>query len=228
MGIPENRPGPGKFAADFLRKIQALWCSVYVLCVLRGEKVIYGASMKPVDKALYNELLIGCGREWSKRLCQGDDREWKNLHTLDINSDHNPDTVWDLTDFPLPFDDDSFDEIHAYEVLEHTGNQGDYKFFFAQFSEFWRILKPGGVFAGTAPHHTSVWAFGDPSHTRTIQKEQFTFLDQTEYTNQVGKTSMSDFRYLYKADFSIVYLNEGKEALQFVLKAVKPSRIMKG
>jgi hypothetical protein len=36
---------------------------------------------------------------------------------------------------------------------------------------------------------------------------------------------MSDFRYLYKADFAPVHLVEKDDLLQFILKAVKPSRI---
>lgn len=184
--------------------------------------------MGNINKDQYNELLIGCGREWTKRLFQGDNKEWKNLHTLDINPDHKPDIVWDLTHLPLPYDNDSFDEIHAYEVLEHTGSLGDFKFFFAQFSDFWRILKPGGLLIGTSPHFTSPWAFGDPSHTRTIQKEQFYFLDQNEYTQQVGKTSMTDFRNIYQADFSLIFSKEENGGVfQFVLEAIKPSRITK-
>lgn len=176
-------------------------------------------------RANTSELLIGCGQVLIKKVFIEGRREWGKLTTLDINADHKPDVVWDLTKLPLPFEDDSFDEIHAYEVLEHTGAQGDYRFFFAQFTDFWRILKPGGLLIGTCPLPTSVWAWGDPSHTRIVQKEQFVFLDQTQYTAQVGRSAMSDFRYLYKADFAPVHLVEKDEVLQFILQAVMPSRI---
>ena len=149
---------------------------------------------------------------------------WTNLLTVDINPDHSPDLLWDLNNIPLPFEDNSFDEIHAYEVLEHCGRQGDYRFFFSQFSDFWRILKPDGVLIGTCPLCTSVWAWGDPSHTRVIQKENFVFLNQQEYRNQIGVTAMSDFRYLYKADFELPFCSEADDTLMFMLQAVKPSR----
>jgi SAM-dependent methyltransferase len=110
-------------------------------------------------------------------------------------------------------------------VLEHTGAQGDYKFFFAQFSEFWRILKPGGVLIGTCPSRLSPWAWGDPSHTRVIQPEHFIFLDQAQYIAQVGKTAMSDFRWIYQGDFSVVHARDDGQLVQFALRAVKPSRI---
>jgi hypothetical protein len=173
----------------------------------------------------YHELLIGCGGNHSKKLALGGRSEWHHLTTLDINPHHHPDLVWDLTQLPLPLDDNSFDEIHAYEVLEHTGAQGDFRFFFAQFAEFWRILKPGGVLIGTCPSRLSPWAWGDPSHTRVIQPEHFIFLDQTQYIAQVGKTAMSDFRWIFKDDFSTVHAVDDGQLLQFALRAVKPSRI---
>jgi predicted SAM-dependent methyltransferase len=141
---------------------------------------------------------------------------------LDYEQSHNPDVVHDLNN-PLPFADNSADEIHDYEVLEHLGSQGDYKFFFRQFTDFWRVLKPDGVILGTVPLPTSVWAWGDPSHTRVIPKESFIFLNQPSY-NQVGKTAMSDFRSIYEADFDIIHLLEGADVLEFGLRAVKPSR----
>ncbi|MGE3549679.1 MAG: methyltransferase domain-containing protein [Geobacter sp.] len=173
----------------------------------------------------YRELLIGCGQNITKKNFVPGHENWNQLVTLDINPDHSPDVLWDLNQLPLPFEDNWFDEIHAYEVLEHCGKQGDYKFFFNQFSDFYRILKPGGTICGTCPHHLSVWAWGDPSHTRVIQKENFVFLSQNEYKIQIGTTAMSDFRYIYKSDFDVVFLSEDNDVLQFVLKAIKPSRI---
>ena len=174
---------------------------------------------------MYRELLIGCGRNHTKQISFDDKKDWINLTTLDLNPEHNPDIVWDLEQIPYPFEDNVFDEIHAYEVLEHCGSQGDYKFFFAQFEEFYRILKPNGKLIATVPHYTSPWAWGDPSHKRIIQIESLTFLDQMEYTEQVGKTAMSDFRYIYKSDFKLIAYNQQEHNIGFIIEAIKPSRI---
>jgi SAM-dependent methyltransferase len=171
------------------------------------------------------ELLIGAGSRKIKHLHFPDNKDWQNLVTLDINAEHKPDVVHDLEILPYPFEDNEFDEIHAYDVLEHTGKQGDYKFFFAQFTEFWRILKPEGRIFAKCPAWNSRWAWGDPSHTRVIQSENLVFLKQPEYTKQVGKSAMSDFRYIYKADFEDEYIKQDQEDFFFVMKAVKPSRI---
>ena len=167
------------------------------------------------------ELLIGCGAKRDKRMTCDGTQEWSNLSTLDDNKDHNPTHLIDLSVLPYPLGDNIFDEIHAYEVLEHTGAQGDYKFFFRQFEEFWRILKPGGHLLATCPSRFSVWAWGDPSHTRIIQPEQLLFLSQRTYEEQVGKTAMSDFRYMYKADFEVIYAADNKETVEFIIKAIK-------
>lgn len=170
------------------------------------------------------ELLIGCGSNHAKKLFREGRADWSALTTLDYNADHKPDVVHDLNDISLPFDDDAFDEIHAYEVLEHLGTQGDWRFFFGQFADFWRIMKHGGLMFGTVPLPSSPWAWGDPSHTRVIPKENFTFLVQPQYDAQVGKTAMSDFRFFYKADFEIMHLRENGHVLEFGLMAIKPSR----
>ena len=167
------------------------------------------------------ELLLGCGAEKSKRMSVSDDFWWHNLTTLDINPDHKPDVVWDLMQLPLPFLDNSFDEIHAYEVLEHTGQQGDYRFFFRQFSEFWRILQPDGYLFATVPAYDSLWAWGDPSHSRIINQGTLSFLSQKIYEQDIGKTTMSDFRYLYKADFQCVFSEVSDDNFRFVLQAIK-------
>lgn len=170
------------------------------------------------------ELLIGCGADHNKKVSINGDFNWKQLITLDNNSQHNPDIVFDLENIILPIEDNSVDEIHAYEVLEHTGNQGDYNFFFKQFAEFYRVLVPGGYLVGTCPLWNNKWAFGDPSHKRIIQRETFWFLNQDNYKQWVGKNAMSDFRFLWKDDFEEFYYNEHGYSFQFILKAIKPSR----
>lgn len=186
-------------------------------------------AARAVDVGKRRELLIGCGSNRLKKVARGGNHEWSSLTTLDNNPYHNPDVRWDLENLPLPFDDDSFDEIHAYCVLEHLRSQGDWKGFFADFSEYWRLLRPGGFLIGLTPMWNSEWAWGDPSHRRIIGVAQFTFLDQAEYTKQVGDTPLSDFRFCYKADFQLVWHRvEESQQLAFILQAVKPSRIEEG
>ena len=168
----------------------------------------------------YRELLVGCGTQRRKHITvlDNDSKPWCNLTTLDVNLDHRPSVVADLNHHSLPFTDNSFDEIHAYEVLEHTGRQGDYRFFFDQFTEFHRVLKLGGVFYASCPSYKSMWAWGDPSHTRVFTSGSLVFLSQTAYQIGMGTTSMSDFRDYYTADFEIVWVLENEETLAFILR----------
>jgi SAM-dependent methyltransferase len=170
------------------------------------------------------ELLLGCGATRLKQMSLGVP-DWDDLVTVDINPDHKPDIIHDISKLPLPFADNTFDEIHAYEVLEHVGQQGDWRFFLDQWSDFWRILKPGGVVLGHSPHYASAWAWGDPGHTRIISLESFTYLCQPEYDKQIGKTPMTDYRFYYKADFNAEIGRIEGEHILFGLRAIKPSRI---
>lgn len=169
------------------------------------------------------ELLLGCGNSREKKLYSPDtDSEWHDLVTLDISPACEPHVVHDLNVLPYPFQDEEFDSIYAFEVLEHLGRQGDADFFFAQFSELYRIIKPDGLLFGSCPLPNSPWAFGDPSHTRIVSVESFAFLDQSNYAKHVGKTTMTDFRSIYKANWVLSWAHQTPEGLQmFALKAVK-------
>lgn len=146
------------------------------------------------------------------------------LTTVDIEPSHKTDVVWNLNDTPWPFEDDSFSEVHGYEILEHLGHQGNATEFFAHFWEIYRILKPMGFLAGSVPQWDSMWAWGDPSHTRVINHGSLTYLDRTAYDGQIGKTTMTDFRSVWKGDFSAEGLEYKDERLWFLLKAHKPAR----
>lgn len=168
------------------------------------------------------ELLIGCGNSKKKRLTfEGIPQEFSGeLVTLDFDDSCNPDVLHDLNQLPYPFPDNHFDEIHAYEVLEHCGRQGDWRFFFNQFYEFWRILKPDGYFVATVPAWDQGWAWGDPGHTRIIAAESLIFLSKKQYS-QIGKTSMTDYRKWWNGDFDVIGQQESEASFGFVLKAIK-------
>ncbi len=169
------------------------------------------------------ELLIGCGHSTDRRVKMPELPEnWHHLIRLDSNPDVNPDVEHDLNNLPYPFDDNVFDEIHAYETLEHCGTQGDFRFFFQQFEEFHRILKPGGYFIASCPNWDSEWAWGDPGHTRVITPGTISFLMQNEYKGCGDQgNARSDYRFCYTADFEPVAMDEREQNWYFVLRAIK-------
>lgn len=184
-------------------------------------------------------LLLGAGSSRKRMVCVNDKWDWvgQELITLDIESSHRTDVVWDLNNIPWsrprlwfktlfakPFEGSSFEEIHAYQLLEHLGSQGDAKSFFDVFYEAWRLLEPGGHFVGTTPMWNSMWALGDPGHRRVINRGSLVFLSQMEYDLQVGTTPMADYRSLWKGDFETVSYDESNENFAFILKAIKPAR----
>jgi ubiquinone/menaquinone biosynthesis C-methylase UbiE len=72
---------------------------------------------------------------------------------LNIDVTSNPDIVADATEIPLQ--DASVDVVVCTEVLEHLATPA------LCVDEIWRVLKPGGIFIGSAPFVFPV--HGDPS-----------------------------------------------------------------
>jgi cyclopropane fatty-acyl-phospholipid synthase-like methyltransferase len=144
--------------------------------------------------------------------------------TLDSNEECNPNELFDLEALEeggaLPFPHRTFDEVHAYEVLEHFGRQGDYRGLFATFRAIWAVLKLDGLLLGTCPSLKSDWLWGEPGHTRVISHKTLSFL-QKEHYDQLGKTACSDYRSLVNPCWwKIQHSEDIGETYTFVLRKV--------
>jgi SAM-dependent methyltransferase len=77
---------------------------------------------------------------------------------LDISDLVGADVVHDLNRMPWPFETGAFDEVHAYDVLEHVADVP------ATLDEIHRISRAGAVLHVTVPHFSSANAFTDVTH----------------------------------------------------------------
>ena len=156
------------------------------------------------ESAPHRSLLIGCGHDHSKRLHMGEGTHWQGeVVKLDMNPTCGADVVWDMEKRPLPFVDAEFDEIHAYDCLEHWGAQGDWRGWFDEMAEYHRILKPGGRMAIVVPVGGD--HFADPGHKRFFSPNYFRFLNQAWCADRLAaEASITDYRWYWKLNFDIV------------------------
>lgn len=168
-------------------------------------------------------LLIGCGNNHAKQVQYNGVAEWTGeLVKMDINPNCGADILFDMelvaVGNQMPFPDDTFDEIGAYNTMEHWGRQGDFRGWFHECGEYWRILKPGGLMSILVPIGQD--ALADPGHTRFFQRNWFGFLSQAFYEgNDQLKTCYTDYRWLWKLNFDVLYMQEhGGHHLAVVLR----------
>ena len=165
------------------------------------------------------ELVLGGGNRSTKKIfLHSEGAEYKQPHVVDIDPQCTPDYLWDLNKLPWPLVNSTYDEVHAYDILEHLGTQGDWKSFFDIFSEIHRVLVPAGRVFITVPDAVCPSAFSDPGHTRFFTLTTFAFLSQDEYKEQVGKTAMTDYRHYWKMDFVRLYEQVKNETIHLILQ----------
>jgi SAM-dependent methyltransferase len=124
------------------------------------------------------KLNVGCGR---------DVRE--GYVNLDIAPLAGVTVVHDLTVFPWPFDENTFDEVLVMSVLEHLPNA------VRTMEEIWRICGDGAAIVVRVPHWNSRTAWLDPTHIRPFDAETFDFFDpDTELCRERPYYSQARFR----------------------------------
>jgi SAM-dependent methyltransferase len=88
----------------------------------------------------------------------------------------------DLNCEPIPFADEHFDSVSAYDFLEHvprvshSNQSGSTVFPFVQLmNEICRVLKPGGRFYASSPCFPHDAAFIDPTHVNPLTKKSHVY-----------------------------------------------------
>lgn len=87
--------------------------------------------------------------------------------SIDFNPESNPDILWDLNNYPWPFNDNEFDMVYSSHCLEHLNNTKK------ALEEIWRISKPNALVIVKLPHFSSRLAWGDCEHTRAFSSGLF-------------------------------------------------------
>ncbi|HET7541384.1 MAG TPA: methyltransferase domain-containing protein [Polyangiaceae bacterium] len=111
--------------------------------------------------------------ETPARLNLGSGRKYMPGATnVDLTAGTGPDVVHDLNVFPWPFATSSFDEVHAYDVIEHLADV------LKTLEEIHRVTRPGGVLIAHVPHYSSDGAFTDPTHRQYFGARTFDYLTE--------------------------------------------------
>jgi len=83
----------------------------------------------------------------------------------------------DLVIEPIPFPDNFFDAVTAYDFIEHIPrliyNPTRRYPFVELMNEIWRVLKVGGKFLSHTPAFPQAAAFWDPTHVNYIAEQTF-------------------------------------------------------
>lgn len=125
-------------------------------------------------------LDLGCG------LTPRNPYKRRVLYGIDINSDalEKSDTIKfaDLSIENIPFEDNFFDSVSAFDFLEHiprvqsSDKTGRTVFPFVELmNEIWRVLKNGGLFYAATPAYPHAKAFSDPTHINIITDKTHTY-----------------------------------------------------
>tara|TARA_B100000767_G_C19658345_1_gene489871 strand:- start:425 stop:985 length:561 start_codon:yes stop_codon:yes gene_type:complete len=109
----------------------------------------------------------------------------------DISQLPGIDVAFDINTYPWPWDDNTFDEVVAHDLLEHLND------FMRAMEEIHRILIPNGMVKLSVPYWNSCARYIDPTHKIGFHEDTFKFFDPSSH--------YCEERFYYtKARFSIV------------------------
>lgn len=111
--------------------------------------------------ALGRVLNLGCGR-----------RRVEGAVNVDVTEETRPDVLHDLDVRPWPFPDDYFEEVVAYDVVEHLAET------IKTLEEIHRVCRHGARVKITVPHFACSNAFTDPTHRHYFGRFSFGYVTE--------------------------------------------------
>jgi SAM-dependent methyltransferase len=161
-------------------------------------------GMRGRTRPLPTKLNLGCGADIRP-----------GYLNLDVAPLPGVDVVHNLATLPYPFADDEFEEIVAYNILEHLPDT------IGVLEEIWRISRPGGSVHVRVPYWNSLDGITDPTHVRWFNQYTFQFFDPTsERCRRRPYYTRARFRITEEAFFTRVprrYVRVAHPALKKVL-----------
>jgi predicted SAM-dependent methyltransferase len=85
---------------------------------------------------------------------------------VNVDREGDADVLWDLEQFPWPWENDSVKEIILRHVLEHLGETTSV--YLGIFKEMYRVCRHDALVRITVPHPRHDNFLGDPTHVRAV------------------------------------------------------------
>lgn len=132
---------------------------------------------------------------------------------IDKSPDSQAEIIRDFAKRGIPFEDNTFDEVRCYDVIEHIEEYQDLIF---TFNEIHRVLKNDGVFHFTTPNGLEA-GFSHMTHHRVFFAGSFEYLKE-DHSPEFEHMRISDN---LTAKFKIDFVNRDTNTLEGRFYAIK-------
>lgn len=112
------------------------------------------------------------------------------------------DIVCDVGVAPLPYEDNTVEEVHSSHFIEHLSAQERVYFM----NELYRVMKPGAKATIIVPHFGSGRAYGDPTHQwPPVAEFWFYYLKKEWRVANAPHTDIDHWDNGYRCDFDATW-----------------------
>jgi predicted SAM-dependent methyltransferase len=126
---------------------------------------------------------------------------------IDKNPHSQADIIRDFAKRGIPFQDNYFDEVWCFDVIEHIEMYEDLIF---TFNEIWRVLKPNGIWRFTTPNGVEA-GFSHLTHHRVFFQGSFEYLrDVKDFPEWVNMRQSDGI----VANFELGWVDRGFQILE--------------